>query len=134
MNKYNLPKSHKLKSEKSINRLFVKGKSLSRYPLRVIYHINLSSNSLIPKITFTVSKRNFRRAVDRNLLKRRMREVYRINKQILTENFFPIPSGLEMIFLYTSLEILTYKVIEASLISLLNSLRSDIKQFVVKNT
>ncbi len=71
-------KSEKLKSRKAISRLFREGKSFSVYPLRMIFFMDESVNTLaMPKFTCSVSKRYFKTAVSRNLLKRRMREAYR---------------------------------------------------------
>ena len=72
-----LHKGQRLKSEISIQNLFSKGKSFVSYPLRVCY---LPSGDEQTKIMVSVPKRLFKRAVKRNLLKRRMREAYRLRQ------------------------------------------------------
>ncbi len=79
-------KQEKLKSRKLIKQLFEDGKAISIFPLRLIY-LQLEHESSLPiQASVSVSKRNFKLAVDRNRIKRLMREVYRINKPFLYEH------------------------------------------------
>ena len=73
--------NEKLKSKKGIDQLFSDGKSVSAYPLRMVYLKNNTSN----KVGVSVSKRNFKNATDRNRIKRLLREAYRLNKNELLE-------------------------------------------------
>ena len=75
-------KHEKLKSEKAIGKLFTEGKSVSAYPLRMVY---LKTEDSL-KTGVSVSKRNFKTAVARNKIKRLMREAYRLNKNLLIDN------------------------------------------------
>ncbi|MCF6214377.1 MAG: ribonuclease P protein component [Flavobacteriaceae bacterium] len=76
-------KPEKLKHKKHIEQLFKEGKSLTLFPLRMVYlHANHSGNQIL-QVGFSVPKRKFKHAVDRNLLKRRMREAYRLNKETI---------------------------------------------------
>ena len=73
-------KTEKLKSKKSIEELFDEGLSVSSFPLRLIY-LKKSHNSNFPfQMGISVSKRKIARAVDRNRVKRVVREAYRLNK------------------------------------------------------
>jgi len=78
-------KTEKLKSRKIIELLFSKGKSISKYPLRLVY---IKTDEVDEKLLFgvSVSKRNFKNAVDRNYFKRVLRECYRLNKHLLYDN------------------------------------------------
>jgi ribonuclease P protein component len=80
-NKY--PKEEKLKSRKDISELFAEGDSLFSYPIKLIY---LEKDGVrVPPVRMGVSvpRRLWKRAVDRNRIKRKLREVYRLNKSTL---------------------------------------------------
>ena len=77
--------------------------------------------SPLPQVLFSVSKRNFKRAVDRNLIRRRCREAYRLHKYILLQNP-KVPYPTSIAFLYLAKEISTYDVIEKAMIKVLNKM------------
>jgi ribonuclease P protein component len=79
---FSLKKHEILRSKKSIKELFENGSSFFLYPFKVHFLPNPDSQN--NQVLFSVSKRNFKKAVDRNLLRRRIREAYRLNKNILT--------------------------------------------------
>ena len=84
---YTLSKSERLKSRKITKELFSVGQSEFQYPLKCLYlecsHVDGDSGSLL--FAATVSKRNFRQAVKRNLIKRHIREAYRLNKPVISQ-------------------------------------------------
>lgn len=76
----------KLKSRKQIELLFAKGKSISAFPVKVFY-LPVEHTPVHPvQVGVGVSARNFKKAVDRNTIKRRMREAYRLHKLPLHEH------------------------------------------------
>lgn len=78
---YTLGKAEKLCSEKIITGLFQPGFFVSAYPLRINIAYNvLPATGVQAQVVFSVSKRRFKHATDRNRVKRLMREVYRLNK------------------------------------------------------
>jgi ribonuclease P protein component len=80
---FTYPKSERLKSKTTIDLLFSTGKSVSKYPLRLVYvPVDLPDEEPI-KLGVSVSKKYFKKAVDRNYFKRVLRETYRLNKQLL---------------------------------------------------
>lgn len=82
---YSFPKKEKLKSRKLIRQLFAEGKSVSKFPLRLVYlKTDLPEETAI-QAAVSVSKRSFKRAVDRNRIKRLLREAYRLNKHKVME-------------------------------------------------
>lgn len=83
---FSYPKDEKLKSKKIIDLLFTEGKSVSKYPLRLVY-LKYDFEENVPlKIGVSVSKKYFQNAVDRNYFKRILRECYRLNKHLLSDN------------------------------------------------
>ena len=81
---FTYPKSERLKSKTTIDLLFTAGKSVSKYPLRLVYvPVDLPDEEPI-KMGVSVSKKYFKKAVDRNYFKRVLRETYRQNKHLLT--------------------------------------------------
>lgn len=79
-------KFEKLKSRKQIELLFAKGKSISAFPAKVFY-LPVDHTPVHPvQVGVGVSARNFKKAVDRNTIKRRMREAYRLHKLPLHEH------------------------------------------------
>jgi ribonuclease P protein component len=81
---FSLKKHEILRSKKSIKELFNNGSSFFLYPFRIYYQPNNISET--NQLLFSVSKKNFTKAVDRNLIRRRMREAYRLNKTLLNVN------------------------------------------------
>ena len=110
---FTYPKSEKLKSKITIDALFSKGKSVSKYPLRLVY---VESNFGIAegsdqklKMGVSVSKKYFKRAVDRNYFKRVLRETYRLNKRLLIDN---LEKPYAFMFFYQTKDRLSYQEIE----------------------
>ena len=105
---FKYPKNEKLKSQKTIDLLFSKGKSVSKYPLRLVY---VETNDEKEKLKFgvSVSKKHFKNAVDRNYYKRVLRECYRLNKNIIHEN---ITKSYAIMFFYQTKDRLNYNEIE----------------------
>lgn len=96
---FSYPKHEKLKSKKLIDLLFAEGKSVSKYPLRLVYvPVELENDEKI-KFGVSVSKKHFKKAVDRNYYKRLLRECYRLNKALLLEN---LEKPYAMMFFYQS--------------------------------
>lgn len=110
-------KEEKLKSRKRIEQLFAEGKSVKAYPVITVFLPNEDS-VIHSQVGFSVSKKRFKKAVDRNLVKRRMREAYRLNKQILSES-----GTVSMMFIYVGKTIPQYAEVEKSVVKALIKLR-----------
>jgi ribonuclease P protein component len=112
---FKYPKIEKLKSKTTIDLMFSEGKSVTKYPLRLVYlPIDLVDKQKI-KIGVSVSKRNFKRAVDRNFYKRLLRECYRLNKHKLIEN---LEKPYSFMLFYQTKEKLSYQEINEKTIQL----------------
>jgi len=126
--KFTYPKTEKLKSKITIDLLFSKGKSVSKYPLRLVffffdYGIPNDSEQML-KMGVSVSKKYFKRAVDRNYFKRVLRETYRLNKHILIDN---LDKNYAFMFFYQTKDRLTYEEINTKTIQLFEKFVSQLK-------
>lgn len=111
--RFTFKKEERLCSKKVIDKLFSEGETFLSFPLKII-----RLNTKLPvenniQIGFTVSKKNLKKAVHRNLLKRRMREAYRLNKHLLTEKVTENQMAIFVIFI--GKEITDFKTIEQAL-------------------
>jgi ribonuclease P protein component len=113
--RFGFRKEEKLKKEKLIQELFAKGSSFYFFPFKIYVMNNPDGAYPFHQVLFSVSKRNFRRAVDRNLLKRRMREAYRLNK-----NEIAAPNKVVIAYIYSAKEILTFAQIQERLVKTFN--------------
>ena len=122
---FSYPKNEKLKSQKTIDLLFSKGKSVSKYPLRLVYVENTDEhNSEKVLMGVSVSKKYFKKAVDRNYFKRVLRECYRLNQNLLKEN---LNKPYAFMFFYQTKERLSYQEIEEKTIQLFQKFNETVK-------
>ena len=119
---FTYPKKEKLKSKITIGLLFSEGKSVSKYPLRLVYHCGPSTDNQKIKMGVSVSKRNFKKAVDRNYFKRILRETYRLNKHILINN---MDAPCSFMFFYQTKDRLSYEEINTKTIQLFEKFRAQ---------
>jgi ribonuclease P protein component len=117
--RFTFKKEEKLKSKKLIEQLFEQGKSISEFPLRMVY-LKMDHQSSYPvQVSFSVPKRKFKHAVDRNRLKRVMRECYRKNKHTIYQN---IKNKHILMFTYLDEKEHKYVDIEDKMIKLMKKL------------
>lgn len=114
---FTYPKNERLKSKTTIGLLFSEGKSVSKYPLRLVYCQAEENSEEKIKIGVSVSKKYFKKAVDRNYFKRVLRETYRLNKHLLWEN---LQQPYSLMFFYQTKDRLTYEEINTKTVQLFN--------------
>ncbi|TPG62252.1 ribonuclease P protein component [Hymenobacter nivis] len=115
--RYTFPKEEHLCRKKLIDELFGKqSSSFGVYPLRIVWLPSEGPTGAPPQVLISVSKRGFKRAVDRNRLKRLIREAYRLNKYQLLEHPGGHPVGVLGI-IYTGKEKSALPLVEKKLIS-----------------
>lgn len=122
---YTFKKEERLCSKKLLEELFHNGSSFLLYPFRIIWLPSSHIDSTVPvQVVINVSKRRFKRAADRNLIKRRIREVYRLHKSDLLYPFLTERGSQILLSLnYIGKEISEYALIEKKLKASLEKLK-----------
>jgi ribonuclease P protein component len=116
------PKIEKLKSTKDLDGLFGGGKSIHEPPIRAIYKKKAEKSTVALSVGVSAPKKLIKLAVNRNLIKRRMREAYRLNNHQLKQALIDSETQLNVMFVYTSKQILSYSEIEDKIKVILNRL------------
>ncbi len=116
---YSLPRAERLRGKRVVSGLFTQGESGFVYPLRYLYCESKGSSSA-PRVLFSVPKRFHKRANKRNLLRRRMKEAYRLQKAIIAIE----GNSLDIAFIYVSKEALDYAKIARSVERILQQIAS----------
>tara|TARA_R110000850_G_scaffold99019_1_gene205284 strand:+ start:448 stop:834 length:387 start_codon:yes stop_codon:yes gene_type:complete len=126
---YNFPKEERLHSKKLIQELFEKGSSFYLYPFKVMclpYEVEPTEKP-VNQFLVSVAKRKFKKAVDRNLIKRRIKEAYRLNKNLLLKIENQPTSSLLIGLIYTGKEIHDSKMLDFRMKKVLSQLlKADI--------
>ena len=120
-------KKEKLKSKILITKLFDEGRSVSSFPLKLVY-IPVQQSSISIKTGVTVAKRNFKSAVDRNRIKRLLRESYRLNKALVFNN---TDAHFAFLFLYLGKDMPSFEQLDQKMKLVLNKFKLQINE---KNT
>jgi ribonuclease P protein component len=126
---FTFTKIERLCSKKAIDDLFANGKSKTQFPIKLIYKSTEFESPFPVRAMFVVPKKKHKRANKRNIIKRRMREVYRLNKHTLYESLKT--QKIDLMFICLSNEELEYNVIEKNMSQLIDALAKQ--EFTIIN-
>ena len=115
-------KSERLCSRKIIGSLFENGKIFYNSVFKVVWEMDQISLPAPAQVAFSVSKRGFRLAVTRNLIKRRMREAYRKNKKILFDHLLSQNIKIAFVVILKGNSVPDYATIEKGMKEVINKL------------
>lgn len=118
-------KAERLCSRKEISELFTSGNGFNVRPFRVVW---LRASEDAPshlRVVMSVPKRKLRKAVDRNLIKRRMREAYRKHKAELITLLESRDRNVNLMLVYQSAELMKYREIEEKIVLILQRLKAE---------
>lgn len=127
---FTLGKDERLKSRKAIDQLFKEGQRFSVPPFRVCYQFTAAEL----KFGITVSAKNFKKAVDRNRVKRLAREAWRLQKNELQQVLPEKNKGLDVFLIYTAKELPDYSLIEAKISIVLKKFLKLVNETLAANS
>ncbi|RYZ22547.1 MAG: ribonuclease P protein component [Chitinophagaceae bacterium] len=112
--RFRFPKAERLKSRKQIDKLFAGGKAFSVFPVRTIYQFTAAEKGSL-QAGVTASKKHFKKAVDRNRVKRLLREAYRLQKEELYLQVNTSKKAVSLFFIYTDKTIADFDTIKTAM-------------------
>jgi ribonuclease P protein component len=131
-NKETFNKAERLCSKKEIEALFENGKSFYSFPFVVVWSFTDSAIPFPAQMAISVSKKGFRLAVTRNLIKRRMRESWRKNKFLLYDFLKSSDKKIVFTIIYRESSVIDYFTIENSTKEMINKLQKVIGESSAK--
>ena len=134
MKRFTLGRNERLKSRKQIDSLFADGRKLLVPPFRVHYIIEKAPGKNHLQFGIGVSSKNFRRAVDRNRIKRLAREAYRLQKEELKDLLRAKSYELSLFLVFTGKEVPDYKMVSEKLKIILNKLSNQVNENISEDT
>jgi ribonuclease P protein component len=112
--RFGFGRKEKLKSRKRIEELFLNGKNFSVFPLRVTYQF-LPAQETVVEVGVAAGKKYFKKAVDRNRIKRLIREAYRLQKNDLIEALKQNHKKGFLFFMYTDKSIASFSSVKEAM-------------------
>lgn len=126
---FSFGKEERLKSRKTIDKLFKNGQSFGQFPLRVVWmELDTAMGSSPVQFALTVPKKKFKRASDRNRIRRLIREAYRLQKPYFYDRLPEQLEQLAMMIIYTGREMPDHETIEVAMKQLLRRLSKKCQQ------
>ena len=129
MKSLSLPKNQRLCSQRAIDQLFSQGNSTIAYPLRAVFRFDAESSELPPaRFMITVPKKKIRHAVGRVLMRRRIREAYRLNRHLLFPALDEAHTRADIALVYLSSDLADYQTIEKCIHTILDHIAIKVKE------
>ena len=125
--KFTLKKVERLKRRKVIEKLFSEGRAVTSFPIRVQYKMDDPLLTVSLQAGFSVSSRTFKKAVDRNRIKRLMREAYRLQKGPLEQALQTKQQKLALFLIYTGKELPNYALVREKIEVVLKKLLQTVQ-------
>ena len=120
--RFTFKKEERLYGHSALDHVYNKGKHLHHQSIKLIF-IEVPQGIISPcRIVFSVPKRSFKKAVDRNLIKRRMREIYRNHKHLLYKKFNEKQKSIHLYMIYTSKQIIPFDELKENMVKALETL------------
>jgi len=126
MEKFTFRKNEKLTSRKVISQLFEKGNAIHCYPFKALWLKEILNTSTSAQLCITVPKKSFKKAHDRNYIKRKIREAYRKNKSALYSPLQEKNLQIALLIIYIAKDDISAEVIEEKLIKLIAQLHETV--------
>ncbi|MDR2410460.1 MAG: ribonuclease P protein component [Bacteroidales bacterium] len=121
MHNYSFSKQERIHFRNDFQKLFSEGKTFYLYPFKCVY-LWQEATAFSGKLAVSVSKKKFRKAVDRNKIKRLIRESYRLEKHILYQEYAKSNQSINILIVYIGTKIYSFRVIEEQIIELINKI------------
>ncbi|MEZ4721352.1 MAG: ribonuclease P protein component [Flavobacteriales bacterium] len=125
---FRFPREERLKSKKLIDSLFQKADRSFQPPLIAVWKLMPLTESLSAQVGFSVPKKHYKRAVTRNLIKRRLREAYRLQKQVLQDALIAKDKQIAILFITSKTDNISYDELSAKMMLLLRDIAANIKR------
>jgi len=123
-------KNERLKNKIAIANLYEKGRHINQYPIKIVWKVEKAqdSNDFPAKVVLSVSKKKFKKAVDRNRVKRLLKETYRVNKNELVSALKDSNLELHFFLVYLDKNLPEYHALENKIKTALQRLINEINE------
>ena len=124
--RFTFKKEERLYGHAALENVYTNGKHLHNHIIKILYIEVPKNKQPACRVVFSVPKRNFKKAVDRNLIKRRMREVYRNHKHLLYQHLTEKQKHIHIYLIYTSKQIIEFDALKENLVQALQLLANKV--------